>query len=221
MIPPEESARFVCKMEDVLAVYRRPYDPRRPVVCMDEMSRQLLKHVREPIQTRPGTVYRYDHHYERNGTVNLFTFFEPLAAHRVVMTRERRTKIDWAECVRTVLDQHYPEAETVVVVMDNLNIHHLSSLYEAFPPDEARRLAERLEIHYTPEHGSWLNMAEIEQSVMARQALGRRIPDIETMMQVTTAWYEKRNAAEASVDWQFTTEDARIKLKRLYPKIDC
>ena len=167
MIPPKESARFVAKMEDVLAVYRRPYDPLRPIVCMDEMSRQLLRHV------------------------------------------------------RTVLDQHYPEAETVVMVMDNLNIHHISSFYEAFPPGEARRLAERLEIHYTPEHGSWLNMAEVEQSVLARQALGRRIADIEAMMQVTTAWYEKRNAAEASVDWQFTTEDARIKLKRLYPKIDC
>lgn len=207
-------------MEDVLAVYRRPYDPKRPMVCMDEMSRQLLRHVREPITVRPGAPYRFDHHYERNGTINLFTFFEPLAAQRVVMTRERRTKIDWAECVRTLLDRHYPEAETVVLVMDNLNTHAISSLYEAFPAEEARRLAERLEIHYTPEHGSWLNMAESEQSVMARQALGRRIPDVETMEQVTTAWYRERNAAEASVDWQFTTEDARHKLKRLYPKID-
>lgn len=207
-------------MEDVLAVYRRPYDPKRPMVCMDEMSRQLLRHVREPITVRPGAPYRFDHHYERNGTINLFTFFEPLAARRVVMTRERRTKIDWAECVRTLLDRHYPEAETVVLVMDNLNTHAISSLYEAFPAEEARRLAERLEIHYTPEHGSWLNMAESEQSVMARQALGRRIPDVETMEQVTTAWYRERNAAEASVDWQFTTEDARHKLKRLYPKID-
>ena len=207
-------------MEDVLAVYRRAYDPKRPMVCMDEMSRQLLKHVREPIKARPGAPYRYDHHYERNGTAQLFTFFEPLASYRVVMTRERRTMIDWAECVRTLLDEHYPEAETVVLVMDNLNTHHISSLYEAFPPDQARRLAERLEIHYTPEHGSWLNMAEPEQSVMARQALARRIPDIETMEQVTRAWYSERNAADASVDWQFTNEDARHKLKRLYPKIE-
>lgn len=207
-------------MEDVLAVYRRAYDPHRPVVCMDEMSRQLLKEVREPIQTRPGTAYRYDHHYERNGTVNLFTFFEPLAAHRVVMIRERRTKRDWAECVRALLDRHYREAETIVMVMDNLNTHCLSSFYEVFPPAQARRLAGRLEIHYTPEHGSWLNMAEIEQSVMARQALARRVPDRKTMEQVTKAWQQERNAAEASVDWQFTTEEARIKLKRLYPKID-
>lgn len=207
-------------MEDVLAVYRRPYDPRRPVVCMDEMSRQLLKEVREPIQTRPGTPYRYDHHYEHNGTVNLFTFFEPLAARRVVITRERRTKTDWAECVRAVLDRHYPEAETVVLVMDNLNIHHISSFYEAFPAEQARRLAGRLEIHHTPEHGSWLNMAEVEQSVMARQALARRVPNRKTMERMTKAWQQERNAAEASVDWRFTTEDARIKLKRLYPKID-
>jgi hypothetical protein len=220
VIPPEQSARFVAKMEDVLAVYRRPYDPRRPVVCMDEMSRQLLKEVREPIQTRPGTPYRYDHHYERNGTVNLFTFFEPLAARRVVITRERRTKTDWAECVRAVLDRHYPEAETVVLVMDNLNIHHISSFYEAFPAEQARRLAGRLEIHHTPEHGSWLNMAEVEQSVMARQALARRVPNRKTMERMTKAWQQERNAAEASVDWRFTTEDARIKLKRLYPKID-
>lgn len=213
-------------MEDVLSVYRRPYDPERPVVCMDEMSRQLLKEVREPLEARPGTAtkpgapYRYDHHYERNGTVNLFTFFEPLASWRTVMTRDRRTKTDWAECVRRLLDGHLPEAEQVILVMDNLNTHCVSSLYEAFAPQEARRLAERLEIHYTPEHGSWLNMAEIEQSVLARQALSRRVPDREAMETVTTAWYEERNAAEASVDWQFRAEDARIKLKRLYPKID-
>ena len=220
MIPPEQSARFVAKMEDVLAVYRRPYDPKRPVVCMDEMSRQLLRQVREPIEVRPGAPRRHDHHYQRNGTVNLFTFFEPLAAYRVVLTRKRRTKVDWAECVRKVLDEHYPDASVVVLVMDNLNIHRLSSLYEAFEPAEARRLAERLEIHYTPEHGSWLNMAEIEQSVMARQALSRRIPDRPAMTRRTTAWQNDRNAAEATVDWQFTTDDARIKLKRLYPRID-
>lgn len=207
-------------MEDVLAVYRRPYDPDRPVVCMDEMSRQLLKEVRAPIETRPGAPYRYDHHYERNGTAQLFTFFEPLAAWRTVIVRDRRTKTDWAACIRQLLDEHYPEAETVVLVMDNLNTHCVSSLYEAFAPEQARRLAERLEIHYTPEHGSWLNMAEVEQSVMARQALGRRVPDPTAMQQTATAWADGRNASEATVDWQFTTDEARIKLKRLYPTID-
>lgn len=207
-------------MEDVLDVYQRPYDPDCPVVCMDEMSRQLLKQVYDPIPAKSGRPYRYDHHYERNGTVNLFTFFEPLAAHRVVLTRDRRTKVDWAMCVREVLTTHYPDVSTVVLVMDNLNTHGLSSLYEAFAPAEARRLARRLEIHYTPEHGSWLNIVEIEQSVMARQALKRRIPDRAAMQRRVTAWAAQRNAAEATVDWQFTTEDARIKLKRLYPKID-
>ena len=208
------------KMENVLSVYQRPYDPDRPVVCTGEMSRQLLKHVREPTKAKPGKPRRHDHHYQRNGTVNLFTFFEPLANHRVVLTRERRTKIDWAECVRKVLDTCYSSAQKVVLVMDNLNTHGLSSLYEAFGPAEARRLAERLEIHYTPEHGSWLNMAEIEQSVMSRQALSRRIPDRGTMKQRTSAWQKQRNAADATVDWQFRAEEARINLKRLYPKID-
>jgi hypothetical protein len=192
---------------------------------MDEMSRQLLRHVCAPTEARPGTPRRHDYHYKRNGTVNLFTFFEPLAARRVVLTRERRTKIDGAECVREVLDRHSPDVETVVLVMDNLNTHGLSSLYEAFAPAEARRLGDpvgsgRLEIHYTPEHGSWLNMAEIEQSVMARQALSRRIPDREAIERRTTAWQERRNAAEATVDWQFSTDEARIKLKRLYPIIE-
>lgn len=219
VIPPEQNARFVAKMEDVLSVYRRPYDPARPVVCMDEMSRQLLKHVHQPTGMKRGVPRRHDYHYKRNGTVNLFTFFEPLASYRVVFTRGRRTKIDWAECVREVLEKHYPDAERVVLVMDNLNTHGVSSLYEAFAPAEAFWLAERLEIHYTPEHGSWLNMAEIEQSVMARQALTRRIPDREAISRRTTAWQEDRNEAEATVDWQFTNEEARIKLKRLYPEI--
>lgn len=207
-------------MEDVLAVYRRPYDPERPLVCMDEMPRQLLKHVRDPIPMKPGTSYREDHHYKRNGTVSLFTFFEPLAGWRTVMTRRRRTKIDWARCIRRLLVEHYPMAERVVLVMDNLNTHNLSSLYEAFEPAEARGLAARLEIHYTPEHGSWLNVAEIEQSVLARQALGRRIPDLASMRSITTDWAERRNQSGGSVDWRFTTADARIKLKRLYPSIE-
>jgi hypothetical protein len=220
VIPPEQNARFVAKMEDVLSVYQRPHDPDRPVVCMDEMSRQLLKHVREPTEAEPGMPRRLGYHYERNGTVNMFTFFEPLANHRVVLTRGRRTMIDWAECVREVIDTHYSEAEKVVLVMDNLNTHGLSSLQEAFEPAEARRLAERLEIHYTPEHGSWPVLAEIEQSVMARQALSRRIPDRGTIERRTTAWQRQRNAADATVDWQFTKEEARGKLKRLYPKIN-
>jgi hypothetical protein len=180
----------------------------------------LLKHVREPIGPGPGRAYREDHHYRRNGTVNLLTFFEPLACWRRVMVRERRTKIDWAECIRTLLVEHYPMAEQIVLVMDNLNTHCLSSLYEAFGPAEARGLAARLEIHYTPEHGSWLNVAEIEQSVLARQALGRRVPDRKSMNKLTTAWAQRRNRAEGTVDWRFTTADARIKLKRLYPNID-
>lgn len=183
-------------MEDVLDVYQRPYDPDCPVVCMDEMSRQLLKQVYDPIPAKPGRPYRYDHHYERNGTVNLFTFFEPLAGHRVVFTRERRTKIDWAMCVRDVLTTHYPDVSTVVLVMDNLNTHGVSSLYETFPPAEARRLARRLEIHYTPEHGSWLNVVEIEQSVMARQALKRRIPDRAAMQRRVTAWAAQRSRSD-------------------------
>jgi hypothetical protein len=220
VIPPEQNSRFVAKMEDVLAVYRRPYDRRRPVVCMDELSRQLLQEVRAPIEMRRGASYREDHHYRRNGTASLFTFFEPLAGWRTVMTRSRRTKVDWARCIRRLLVDHYPTVERVVLVMDNLNIHHLSSLYEAFGPAEARGLAARLEIHYTPEHGSWLNVAEIEQSVLARQALGRRIPTLEAMQETTSAWADRRNKSGASVDWQFTATDARIKLKRLYPKID-
>jgi len=220
VIPPEQSAAFVAKMEDVLAVYRRPYDPARPVVCMDEMSRRLSKQVRPPIGAAPGRPCRYDHHYERNGTVNLFTFFEPLAARRTVWGRERRTKVDWAQCVRRMLTEVYPGAERVVLVMDNLNTHRLSSLYEAFPAAEARRLAERLEIHYTPKHGSWLNMAEIEQSVLAHQALARRIPTESAMRRRVTAWAKRRNASGGTVDWQFTTDDARITLKRLYPMIE-
>lgn len=220
MIPPEQNSRFVAKMEDVLSVFWRPYDPDRPVVCTGEMSRQLLQQVRPPIEMRRGAPYREDHHYRRNGTASLFTFFEPLSSWRTLTARRRRTKIDWAECIRSLLVEHYPMAETVVLVTGNLNIHCLSSLYEAFGPAEARGLAARLEIHYTPEHGSWLNIAEIEQSVLARQALGRRIPTLAAMQRAVTAWTERRNRKGASVDWQFTTTDARIKLKRLYPKID-
>jgi hypothetical protein len=219
VIPPDESARFVAKMEDVLSVYKRPYDSDRPVVCMDEMPRQLINEVREPIPAAPGREARQDHHYERNGVVNLFTFFEPLASWRTVMTRRRRTSVDWAHCIDQLLTGHYPDAEKVVLVMDNLNTHKPKSLYEAFEPPKARELASRLEIHYTPEHGSWLNMAEIEQSVLASQCLSARIPSIEKMRRETTAWAKRRNEEEGTVDWRFRTEDARIKLKDLYPKI--
>lgn len=206
-------------MEDVLSVYKRAYDPKRPVVCMDEMPRQLIREVRQPLPMETGMPRRHDYHYQRNGVVNLFMFFEPLVGWRTVMIRERRTKIDWAICMRRLLDKHYLDAETVVLVMDNLNTHNLSSFYEAFAPSEARQLAERLEVHYTPEHGSWLNMAEIENSAMARQCLSRRIPTTEVMSTETTAWQEERNEAGALADWQFEAEDARIKLKRLYPNI--
>jgi len=220
VIPPEESARFVAKMEDVLSVYKRPYNPDKPLVCMDEMPRQLIKEVRKPIPPAPGREARQDHHYQRNGVVNLFTFFEPLAGWRTVMTRRRRTGVDWAECIRRLLTEHYPEAEKVVLIMDNLNTHKPKSLYEAFDAKTARQLASRLEIHYTPEHGSWLNMAEIEQSVLSDQCLSGRTPTVEAMRRETSAWADRRNEKEATVDWRFRTEDARLKLKHLYPKID-
>jgi len=220
VIPPEQSANFVAKMEDVLSVYKRPYNPKRPVVCMDEMPRQLIEEVRAPIPMETGKPERHDYHYKRNGVVNLFMFFEPLAGWRTVMVRDHRTKIDWAHCMRRLLNKHYTDAEKVILVMDNLNTHGLSSFYEAFPPQEACRLAQQLEIHYTPEHGSWLNMAEIENSAMARQCLSRRIPEKQVMEQETSAWSEQRNKAGAAANWRFRTGDARIKLRRLYPNID-
>jgi hypothetical protein len=220
VIPPEQSANFVAKMEDVLSVYKRPYDPERPVVCMDEMPRQLIREVYAPLPMEAGKPKRHDYHYKREGVVNLFMFFEPLAGWRTVMTREQRTKIDWAHCMKRLLENHYPDAEKVILIMDNLNTHGLSSFYEAFPPEEACRLAQRLEIHYTPEHGSWLNMAEIENSAMARQCLSRRIPEKQVMEEETSAWSEQRNEEGAAANWRFRTEDARIKLRRLYPNID-
>ena len=207
-------------MEDVLSVYKRPYDPETPVVCMDEMPRQLIKEVRKPLPMEPGKPKRHDYHYKRNGGVNLFMFFEPLAGWRTVMIRERRTKMDWAHCMKRLLEQHYPDVDRVVLVMDNLNTHGLSSFYEAFPPEEARPLAQQLEIHYTPEHGSWLNMAEIENSAMARQCLSRRIPEKEVMEEEASAWSKRRNEDGTVANWRFRTEDARIKLRRLYPHID-
>lgn len=207
-------------MEDTLEVYHRPYDPMRPLVCFDEGGKQLTKETRLPLPPRPGDVAKYDYEYERNGTSNLFLFFAPLEAWRHVKVTERRTMVDFAFCMRDLVDIHFPHAEKIVLVMDNLNTHKLASLYEAFAPAEARRIAEKLEIHYTPKHGSWLNMAEIELSVLHRQSLKARIPDQPTLIQQVAAWQLKRNNASATVNWRFTTADARIKLTRLYPTID-
>ena len=207
-------------MEDVLEVYSRPYDPARPVICMDEKPYQLLGEVRAPIPAEPGEVEKIDSEYKREGTCSIFIFTEPLAGWRYSEAFEHRTKIDWVQRVKWVLDNQYPDAEKVVLVMDNLNTHVISSLYEAFPPEEAFRLAQRLEIHYTPKHGSWLDIAEIELSVLAAQCLGnRRIPNIGLLNKELSAWETKRNATQKGVDWQFTTADARTKLKRLYPVV--
>ncbi len=206
-------------MEDVLEVYTRPYDPSRPQVCLDEKNKQLVGEVREPLAAKPGRAARYDYEYERNGTANLFIVSEPLAGWRHLKVTDRRTKIDWAQCIKELVDVHYPHAEKIVLVMDNLNTHTPAALYEAFDPAQARRLLERLEIHYTPNHGSWLNMAEIELSVLARQCLDQRIPDQETLAEEVSAWEAERNAAESSIEWRFTSADARIKLKHLYPEI--
>jgi hypothetical protein len=207
-------------MEDVLAVYARPYDPRYPVVCMDEKPYQLLDHVRDPLPARPCSIEKVDSEYKRNGTCSIFIFTEPLGGWREADALQRRTKIDWANKVEWLLDEQYPDAVKVVLTMDNLNTHVISSLYEAFPPEKAFRLAQRLEIHYTPKHGSWLNIAECELSALAAQCLGdRRIPDIDILNEELRAWNTQRNHAQKGVDWQFTTKDARIKLKRLYPVI--
>jgi len=207
-------------MEDVLAVYARPYNSEKPVVCMDEKPYQLLDHVREPLPARPGFTEKVDNEYERNGTCSIFIFTEPLGGWREAEALPRRTKADWAHKVKWLLDSQYPDAEKVVLVMDNLNTHAVSSLYEAFPPEEAFRLAKRLEIHFTPKHGSWLNIAECELSSLAAQCLGsRRIADIELLNKELSSWHTRRNCTQKGVEWHFTTSDARIKLKRLYPII--
>ncbi len=206
-------------MEDVLEVYTRPYDPKRPQVCMDEASKQLLRDSRPPLPLRPGHPARVDYEYEREGVANLFLFCEPLRGWRWVTVTEHRTKADWAHQVREFVDVWYPAAEVIVLVLDNLNTHTPAALYEAFPPAEARRLADKLELHYTPKHGSWLNIAEIELSVLSRQCLDRRVPDFPTLAAEVAAWQEHRNATGGAVDWRFTTEDARIKLQRLYPSV--
>jgi|SRR5579859_5133041 len=206
-------------MEDVLDVYTRPSDPRRPLVCMDEVAKQLLRDTRAPLPTKPGEPARVDYEYERGGVVNLFLFCEPLSGRRWVDVTEHRTKCDWAHQIKDLVDHRYPDAERIVLVMDNLNTHSPASLYDAFPPAEAKRLADKLEIHHTPKHGSWLNIAEIELSVLSRQCLDRRVPDVATLQAEVAAWENHRNQTATTVDWRFTTEDARIKLKRLYPSL--
>lgn len=201
-------------------VYKRPYDPKRPNVCLDETSKQLIGETRIPVPACPGQPARYDYEYKRNGVANLFMICEPLVGKRHVKVTQRRTKIDWAYCVREMVDQIYPNAEQIVLVMDNLNTHNKSSLYEAFEPAEAKRIADKLEIHYTPKHGSWLDMAEIELGILARQCLSRRIDNMEQLKDEVAAWQVIRNTAEAKVNWRFTTEDARIKLKKLYPSVE-
>jgi len=224
VIPPEQNGQFVAQMEKVLDLYQMPYDPSKPMVNMDEQPVQLIKETRTPIPAKagsadkPGSPERFDYEYERNGTANVFMFTEPLSGTRHVNIRERKTALDWAEEIKELLDVHYPEADIVRLVCDNLNTHKIGSLYEAFPPEEAHRLAKRLEIHYTPKHGSWLNIAEIELSALTNQCLDRRIPDIETLRNETKAWEKRRNGLQKGVDWRFTTNDARIRLKRLYPK---
>lgn len=206
-------------MEDVLEVYQRSYDPGRPVVCLDEQSKQLLQDTRSPLPLQPGHGVRIDYEYGRNGTANRFMVFEPLAGWRHVTVTERRTKVDFAHVIRDLVDGHYAEATKIVLVLDNLNTHKPGSRYEAFPPAAARRLLERLEIHYPPKHGSWLNMAETELAILTKQCFDRRIPDQPTLAAEVASWETARNAAPCRIDWRFTTKDARIKLKRLYPSI--
>ena len=207
-------------MEDVLAVYTRPFDPKRPVVCFDESNKQQTIEIQVPLPLEEGHPQRYDTEYERNGVSNLFMFFAPLLNWRHVKVTNQRTALDWAQCMKDLVDIHFPDADMIVITEDNLNTHTPASLYAAFPPEEAKRIWDRLEFHYTPKHGSWLNMAEIELSVLSRQCLDRRIPNQPTLIAEVAAWESRRNASGATVHWRFTTADARIKLHKLYPVIE-
>jgi hypothetical protein len=218
-IPPKANAAFVAQMEDVLDVYCRPHDPKHPQVCFDESSKQQVKEVRTPLPVAPGEPARYDTEYERNGVSNMFMFFAPLENWRHVKVTDHRTAIDWAYCMRDLVDVHFPDAERITVVEDNLNTHTPAALYAAFEPAEAKRIWDKLEFHHTPKHGSWLNMAEIELSILSRQCLDRRIADQESLRAEVEAWAGERNEGGATVNWRFTTADARIKLKHLYPSI--
>jgi hypothetical protein len=207
-------------MEDVLEVYKRPLDAKRPLLCMDEMPKQLLSDTRDPLPVAPGKSARQDYEYKREGVADVFMLFEPLVGKRQIEITDQRRREEWAQVMRKVSDELYPLAEKIVVVMDNLNTHTPAAFYQVFEPSEARRLVERFEFHYTPKHGSWLNMAEIELSALVRQCLDRRIPDKERMIQEVKAWQDQRNSEVVKVHWQFTTADARVKLKSLYPKIE-
>jgi hypothetical protein len=219
-IPPQANAKFVYHMEDVLDVYKRPADPNRPLVCFDESPEQLVSETRQPLPIKPGRPTRYDYEYRREGIANTFMFFAPLLNWRHVKITDQRTKADWVECMRELVDIHFPDAERITVVQDQLNTHDPAALYEVFAPAEAKRILDRLEFHSTPKHGSWLNMAEIELSVLNRQCLDRCIPNKAMLIQETAAWAAQRNSKNTTVNWRFTAGDARIKLKRLYPSID-
>lgn len=218
IIQPGRDAAFVAQMEQVLDVYKRPYDPEYPVVCMDEMPRQLIGEIATPVPSVPGRIQRHDYEYKRNGTCDVFIANEPLGGWRMAKVTEKRTKKDWAEFTAEITDC-YPAAKKITLVMDNLNTHAPSSWYESFPPKEAKAIWDRFELVYTPKHGSWLNMAEIELNVLAGQCLKRRIGDIETIRKEVAAWVKNRNTTHSAIDWRFTIDNARIKLKRLYPKL--
>jgi hypothetical protein len=219
VIPPKANAAFVAAMEDTLEVYHRPHDPDRPLVCLDETSKQLVAETRTPLPMLPGQPARYDYEYQRNGTANMFMLFAPLEGWRHVEVTEQRTAVDYAHILRDLSDIHFASAAKIVLLQDNLNTHAPSSLYEAFPPAEARRLVERFEWHYTPKHGSWLNLAESELAVLSSQCLDRRIDDRDMLAREVAAWLSRRNTHHAKANWRFTTEDARIKLKSLYPAL--
>ena len=216
-MPPKKDAEFVYRMEKVLDLYTQPYDPKRPVICMDETPKQLISEVKQPLPMQPGRPLRYEHHYRREGVCNLFLFFEPLVGRRQITVRERRTTRDWIICLKTLVDDWYEKAEVIRIVLDNLSTHNPAAFYEFFTPVEAKRLLDKLEFYYTPKHASWLNMAEIDFSVLCRQCLNRRIPSRQILEQEVTAWVAHRNTRGGTVDWHFTTDDARIRLKRLYP----
>jgi hypothetical protein len=216
-IPPKCSAEFVWRMEAILDIYMRRYDPTHPLVCFDESSKQQIQEVIDSLSVIPGHASKFDSEYVRNGVSNLFMIFEPLAGKRYVKVTNQRTTIDWAQCMKTIVDELYPNVERITIVMDNLNTHTPASLYSTFEPEEAKRIADKLDIQYTPKHGSWLNMAEIEFSALSRQCLNRRIPNQEALRREINVWQAARNEDMIGCDWQFTNEKARVKLKKLYP----
>lgn len=219
-IAGQPSAEYVHRMEDVLDLYQQPFDPMRPLVCFDETNTQLIEEARSPLSMAPGRPTRYDYEYIRHGVQNLFIFFAPLHNWREVKVTDTRTQVDWAYCMKDLVDLYFPNAQCIRVVMDNLSTHNPALLYNVFAPAEAKRILDRLEFHFTPKHGSWLNMAEIELSVLNRQCLDQYIPDRDTLAQQISAWTNRRNHEQATVIWRFTTDDARIRLKKLYPSID-